>query len=297
MLMPVAAISAAQMRAADTVPVRAPEPSTTTSVTAVQRQVADVAGVNRWFSDLGYRLDGVRDGGDQVPRIVLANLPEDMATIDSPESRKLFFITALLPIVLQANEDILQQRSFLRALRDAPVETWTADDHARIEWLAGVYLTDPADVAELLRRVDTIPPSLALAQAAEESGWGTSRFVKEGNAVFGQWTFNDQIGLVPTDRAEGKFHLVRAYGGLFESVEAYMRNLNTHEAYTAFRNRRSYMRERMGDLEAPLLAATLLHYSERRAGYVKTIRGIITANGLSALDAAQLEDMNLLGRY
>ena len=250
--------------------------------------VADVADLWRQFSEVGYELAQVRYGVGEVPRLMLANLPSDLTKVKTIEVRKALFLQAILPLVLRANESIAADRQTLLVLAAGPPNRWTDADFVWIELLAQRYFTDPNDIDELIRRVDAIPISLALAQAAEESGWGTSRFAIEGNAVFGQWTFDPDKGLVPNARNQGAVHLVRFYDGLLGSVAGYMRNLNTHDAYVAFRNRRQQMRDTIGALDALSLANTLLHYSEGRRDYVKRIRDIVEINDLIAFDDARL---------
>jgi len=137
--------------------------------------------------------------------------------------------------------------------------------------------------------VDEVPASLALGQAAVESGWGTSRFVREGNALFGQWTFDPGQGMTPRDRTAHKRHMVRRFNALMDSVRAYMRNLNTHQAYREFRAARRTMRADGSFLRGRLLAAELSRYSERGRAYVADLRSIIRENGLSRLDAVRLD--------
>jgi Bax protein len=218
---------------------------------------------------------------------LLANLPADLTDVKTIEVRKALFSQAVLPLILRANEDVAADRKRLGEL--ARTAAWSDADAAWLGQLALRYGTDPGEIDELLRRVDVIPPSLALAQAAEESGWGTSRFAVSGNAVFGQWTFDPDQGLVPLDRNDGAQHLVRSFEGLLASVAGYMRNLNTHDAYAAFRNRRKQMRDEIGALDAMLLANTLLYYSEGRRDYVRKIRDIIERNELAAFDDARLK--------
>ena len=156
-------------------------------------------------------------------------------------------------------------------------------------WLARLaqrYKADVEDLDTLIARVDEIPVSLAMAQAAEESGWGTSRFAQNGNALFGQWTTADDEGLIPKDRKEGMTHKVKAFDSLSDSVAGYMRNLNTHGAYKSLRAERATMRKQGRNLNGWALAGTLIKYSERGEKYVKSIRLIIDANDLRELDAA-----------
>ena len=130
----------------------------------------------------------------------------------------------------------------------------------------------------------------ALAQAAEESGWGTSRFVHEGNAVFGQWTFSDSGSLVPARRDDDKFHRVRVFSSLLDSVRAYARNLNTHSAYRGVRRQRHELRLKGAPLDGLLMVDNLKSYSQRGEKYVETIRTLIETNNLHRLDDARLRD-------
>ena len=251
-------------------------------------QLASAADLTRRFSEMDYRLDEVRNGAGEVPRLILAAFPDDFTDIPSVLERKTLFIQALLPLILQENEAVQREREKLIQIAVVGQLRRSAADQRWLDGLAERYETDSGDLEELLRRVDVVPLSLALAQAAEESGWGTSRFVREGNAVFGQWTFEETAGLVPEGRAEGETHLVRAFDGLPSSVAGYVRNLNTHNAYVAFRNRRAYMRQRGMALEPYGLVNTLLYYSVRRAGYVAAIRSIMAENDLTDYDGARL---------
>jgi Bax protein len=257
--------------------------------------IADVADLSRRFVQLGYHLEHVRYGAGEVPRLLLANLPGDLTEIKTIEVRKALFIQAILPLILRANEEIAADRDRLRGIL-ARRGTWSEQDTAWVAALAARYLVEPGDITELLRRVDVIPASLAIAQAAEESGWGTSRFAIEGNAVFGQWTYDTEKGLVPIAREDGKTHLVRSYDGLLGSVAGYMLNLNTHDAYNAFRNRRHMMRTEVGALDSALLASTLIYYSEGRRDYTRRIRDIMEVNDLAAIDDARLGP-ELRGRH
>jgi Bax protein len=242
------------------------------------------------FSRLGYDLQDVVVGGGAVPRLFLASVPRDMATIREARERKAVFLRTVLPLVLQVNEEILADRARLWDLRmkrrlgqrlEALDRLWLAAESER-------YRVRRGDIDALLFHIDVIPPSLALAQAAEESGWGTSRFAREGNAVFGQWIFSTDGGLTPSRRDIGLTHGVRAFPSLLDGARAYARNLNRHRAYRRFRARRAEMRRAGERLDGGALAATLSRYSERGEAYVATIRRLIESNALGALDDARL---------
>ncbi len=249
---------------------------------------ADLADI---FRRIDYRLGDVGADARPVPRIVIDRIPADLADMRSARERKQVFIKMMLPLVLAANERILADRREIIALRDRSggrPEALTPGERAWLESKCRRYGLETLDFDALLRRVDMIPPSLALAQAAEESGWGTSRFVREGNALFGQRTFKPGTGLVPARREDGQRHEVRVFSRLLDSIMSYMTNLNSHAAYREFRLSRERQRSVLGRLDGWALAGTLTRYSERGEDYVRTIRSIIEANGLRALDRARL---------
>lgn len=238
------------------------------------------------FDRIGYRLDAVAGDGDPVPPILLARMPRDLAHLAPVDARKRVFLQVILPQVLHVNQSVLRDRARLLEIKErAPLEAG-GDDAAWLAALSERYAV-AGDIDRLLTRVDAIPVSLALAQAAEESGWGTSRFAREGNALFGQWSFSG-IGLVPVDAAD-KGHRVRSFATLVDAVRAYAHNLNTHRAYAEFRRLRAALRAADGRaLDGEALAGSLGHYSERRDAYVDSLRSIIRANNLRAFDAARL---------
>ncbi len=242
------------------------------------------------FTRLGYSLDSVLSGGADVPRLFVASLPADLSRIRETRQRKRLFFQSILPLVLQANEEIKADRERLLALRRRlqAGDRLGAVDRLWLIVMAERYRVDRGDVEALVKRVDVIPPSLALAQAAEESGWGTSRFVREGNAVFGEWTFSRTGSLIPLKRDSGKAHRVKTFDSLLDSVRAYARNLNTHRAYRKFRHARSEFRRLGTPLDGMKLVDGLKSYSERGRKYVKTIRSIIAVNKLRRLDDARL---------
>ncbi len=247
--------------------------------------------LDQHFARIGYNLDAVRNGDMPVPRIFLTRVPEGLADVKRPAQRKEVFLRVMLPLILEANERVQRQRAQLLVI-DAKLtagEALTPDQRKRLKAIADEYETNPERIDLLLRRVDAVPPSLALAQAAIESGWGTSRFVVEGNAVFGQWTW-DGDGLVPSDRADGKSHKIKSFEQLSDSVRAYVHNLNTHAAYRAFRTKRMMLRAEGKHLTGMTLASTLGSYSELRDRYIALLRNIITANDLQPLDSARLRD-------
>jgi Bax protein len=254
----------------------------------VSIEVASATDLDEKFAELDYWLNDIRRGAASVPRLRLVSLPPDLGHAVSAKDRKRLFIKAILPLVLQVNEDILADRRKLVELVARPAGTWDPGEREWLGALAERYGVVPDDVETLVRRVDIVPPSLALAQAAEESGWGTSRFAREANAVFGQRTFVPGTGIVPARRDADKSHEVKTFDRLRHSVASYVRNLNSHWAYADFRLRRQELRSSGEPLAGSVLADTLHSYSERGAAYVRTIRTIMRVNGLGVFDRSTL---------
>jgi Bax protein len=245
-----------------------------------------------YFWKLDYRLPQLRTGTD-VPRVYVPALPRDLEDMQPTERRKSLFLRIVLPLVLKENERLHEERGRLLAIRDH-IRSGAAVTRAEQAWLAQEY--EDYDVARgnltaLLRRVDVIPPSLALAQAATESAWGTSRFVRQGNALFGMWTWSEDVpGIVPSARDDDAHHRVRAFETLQESVSAYMYTLNTHWAYREFRERRAAQRRAGKPLNGLALATAVTRYSEQREVYTVKLRSLIRMNELAALDRTALGD-------
>ena len=256
------------------------------------------AALSKTFDRIGYDLDGIKSGGIAVPRLFLARLPPDMSAIRQAKERKAIFFKTVLPLILHVNDEIRADRRRLLDLhaRARNGEYLPSVDQLWLIVLAERYKVKRDDVKELLKRVDIMPPSMALAQAAEESGWGTSRFSREGNAIFGQWTFSKAGGLVPLKREAGKTHKVRAFRSLLDSVRSYARNLNTHRAYRKLRTMRQQMRRDGLPVHGRQLIEALTRYSERGVDYVKGLRAIMTDNNLDRLDAAELSQLKTAER-
>lgn len=225
-------------------------------------------------------LDEVRDGQADVPRQFLDTLPTDLQSLPPSDERKTSFVKVLLPLLLKANEQIREDRARLLAL-SADLGTGSVDlgdaDRAWLEELADRYGTTATNIGELKRRVDVVPPSLAIAQAAEETGWGVARAAHTRNALFGEMTV----------AANGRVQ-VRSFTGLEAAVQAYVANLNGHRAYASLRSMRADLRRQSREPSGYALAAGLHRYSERGQDYVRTIRGLIKSNGLDDFDQARL---------
>lgn len=212
------------------------------------------------------------------------DLPEfDQENVDD---RKQAFFDYLRPIVRYYNERISEEREWLLDATESGSPNWL--QRRRLRDLAERYRIDMESVGieetiELLRRrVDTVPESLVLIQAAKESGWGGSRFAREGNALFGQRCYGEGCGIVPGARSGKSTFEVESFDTAGESVESYIRNLNTHERYIAMRRARQQLRQRGADVSGIGLAGYLDDYSERGPAYVAEIQSMIRQNDLEA---------------
>ncbi len=251
-----------------------------------------VAKLSQLFNRIGYDLEAVRKGDRAVPRLLLASVPRGLVDIVRPDERKAVFLRVMLPLVLEANEQVLRQRRFVLAAkaRRAAGGRLTAAQNRELEAIAAEHRTSPDRIEDLLNRVDVVPPSIALSQAAIESGWGTSRFAVEGNAPFGQWTTEEFKGLVPGDRPEGTTYKVRTFDQLLDSVRSYIRNLNTHRAYKTFRKLRAEARAAGGEPDGLKLIHALASYAEQGQSYIELLGQVIAENDLQSLDGARLGD-------
>ncbi len=256
----------------------------------VEKATFTVKTLSKTFTSLGYDIEMVRSGSRHVPHYFADELPVDMPHIQAPARRKVIFFKTVLPLVLRVNAEISVDRKRLTRLEGLRREDQklAAEDRLWLAALAERYNVDRDDFEEFLKRVDIVPASLALAQAAAESGWGTSRFVREGNALFGQWTFTKVGSLLPGAREKGKTHRVKSFSALIDGVRAYVNNLNTHRAYRAFRTERRNARRSGAPLDGHDLARALTSYSERGKDYVRDIQTIINVNRLRQLDKARL---------
>lgn len=242
-----------------------------------------------------FDLTAVRKEAAAVPRIYVRQLPKDLVTVKDSKRRKKLFFGALLPLVLMANEELRSDRAQVEALRNHYKAASAPSDFAEPDrlWLEAVfdrYGSEFGDWDALLLRLDELPVSLIMAQAIQESGWGTSRFAREGNALFGQRTWNpEEAGIVPDLRAEGESYRVKSFPDLMAAVRSYMLNLNTHKAYGELRSQRAKLRraKTAGD-PGRALATSLTRYSEESGGYVQALKALIRDNDLTALNPARL---------
>ncbi len=232
---------------------------------------------------------------DTVPPYAIETLPYGLDTLGKQEKKTVFF-RALLPIVLAENLRIWRQRVFVlqqfgRGVIDPQSDAGQEMLAIAIQYRVEGDLNDPKVREILLNRVDTVPVALVLAQAAQESGWGTSRFALEGNNLFGIWTWDVDQGSVPVNRPGDANHLVRVYPDVQASVRAYLRNINIGFAYVDFRSLRAQMRASGKSLDALQLAGALNRYSITGDLYIDNIRAMIRSNELSKLSNLSLANL------
>lgn len=241
------------------------------------------------------------DSQASVPNVAPSFFPPDMRTL-SVKDRKAVFVKSILPHVLNVNIGISKDRKRIEnalekidrgislSVREVERLVLIAKNYRMKDSSGEISGPNPESVLEeLLLRVDKIPVSLAVAQAAVESAWGTSRFLLEGNSLFGQWVFSSSKGMRPHLRPNGSDYSVARFSCLTKAVEAYMRNLNTLWAYEDLRIERAKMRRDGTKLDAMELAQGLLMYSERRESYVEDVRQVLRTNRLNRFDEAKLE--------
>jgi Bax protein len=253
-------------------------------VKAINPKTADeLAG---FFRDVSYTLTDVRLG-DPVPPIKFERVPDDLSNKEGAE-RKALFITALLPVILEVNQRVLAEREQLLFLRDklSNQGTLAAVERDWLEQLADRYETTPDKLDELMKRVDVVPPSMAIAQSGIESGWGTSFAARTGNALFGQIQAGGRHAVTVSWRPGAG--MPQPFANVGEAADAYVSNLNTHAAYSAFRTERAAMRSRGETPDGYRLVGQLLKYSELGQQYVGFVRQVMREDKLTDFDKARL---------
>ena len=236
------------------------------------------------FKDVEYDLGKVRSQ-KLVKPIYFTQFPRDLDALQSTKLKKETFIKIVLPLIVAENERILEDRKKLINLADKKFTTDLEKQWIRQKLLE--YKVKKGDLKELIVRMDIIPTSIALAQAAKESGWGTSRFALEGNAIFGQWTWSGK-GIAPLDRESNKNHKILKFPILRASVKAYQNNLNTHKSYQKFRQKRLNLRNKNKKVSGLELTETLNNYAQTGLEYTKILNQIIRQNRLTDFEPVRL---------
>ena len=244
----------------------------------------DASTIKQLFEDTNYKLDDVRKS-KLVKPIALTLLPAEIKMIENVKKRKEFFIQIILPLILEENKKINLDRKRLFNIINK-----SNNSSLEKKWLERKYKQygiPSKDLSVLKIRMDIIPVSLAIAQAAKETGWGTSRFAQQGNALFGQWTWSGE-GLKPKEAEKNEGHKVMKFNILQASVRAYQRNINTHSSYQDFRLARAKLRDLGESLDSMILSSYLDKYAETGNQYVKVLQKIIVQNNLKDFDDAKL---------
>ena len=236
------------------------------------------------FEDLGYDLKGVR-AGQKVKPIYLTKLPKDLKYLGDTKKKRELFIKIILPLILDENNKIIEDRKKLFKILGKNFNT--AGERIWLKRRFKEYKIEDGDLSKLKMRMDIIPVSVALAQAANESGWGTSRFALEGNALFGQWTWSKK-GISPKNKDPNKSHKILQFQVLKASVRAYKNNLNTHNAYQEFREARAKLRQDNKQIIGLELTKYLKRYSAIGEKYVLILEDMIEKNSLVDFDKATL---------
>tara|TARA_B100001057_G_scaffold43215_1_gene38645 strand:- start:15 stop:1097 length:1083 start_codon:yes stop_codon:yes gene_type:complete len=244
----------------------------------------DASTIKQLFEETNYKLDDVRKN-KLVKPVALTLLPAEIKMIENVKKRKEFFIQIVLPLILEENKKInLDRKSLFNIINK--------NNNSKLEknWLEKKYKQygiPSKDLSILKRRMDIVPVSLAIAQAAKETGWGTSRFAQQGNALFGQWTWSGE-GLKPKESDKNEGHKVMKFNVLQASVRAYQRNINTHSSYEDFRLARAKLRDLGKPLDSIILSGYLDKYAETGNEYVEVLQKIIKQNNLKDFDDAKL---------
>jgi Bax protein len=279
-----------QNMAADSAPTKAQIPVTKTPDTKTPGASA-TAGITSARPDADQDAMSEPSSMSATPAIVMVpadfarRIPERHSALSGADQKQ-SFINLVLPLIVASNDELVQRRNAVKAAFDAK-------DRAMLEKWAVLYRVDPEKLddaklaKQLLRRVDTIPVALALAQAAIESGWGTSRFALQGNALFGQWAWTESAGIRPL-AASNERAVVRSFGSLLESVRAYMHNLNTHPNYQRFRLARQRLSPQNKTIKAGTLATYLDSYAEIGTTYVDKLRAVMSSNNFDQYASARL---------
>ena len=240
--------------------------------------------IDSLFKEVNYNLKDVRDT-KLVKPIDIGLLPNEIKNIRNTKKRKDMFIKIVLPLIVKENNKIRVDRK--RLFRILNKNSNTDIEKKWLEKKYKQYGVRKNDLSTLKVRMDEIPVSLAISQAAKETGWGTSRFALKGNALFGQWTWSGE-GLKPKNADEGKEHKVMKFHSLQLSVRAYLRNLNTHSTYKNLRKARTKLRNQNKPLDSLVLSKHLDKYAETGSKYIEVLQQIIEQNNLKDFDEARL---------
>ena len=237
------------------------------------------------FEEENYNLKDIRQG-KAVDPVFLSKLPTGIANIDNIGDRKKLFIKVILPLIIYENNKILEDRNYLNQI--SREKSLSEQETVWLDKKFKEYKVKTSEIEELKKRMDVIPPSLAIAQAAYETGWGTSRFAMEGNSLYGARTWKKGKGIVPNDRGEEQKFEVLSFKIIRASISSYKKNLNTHQSYNEFRKARAIQRKEKNRVFGLELSQYLNKYSEIGGVYVQRLKKIIEQNSLTDFDESVL---------
>ena len=228
-----------------------------------------------------------------IPKTLIKKMPQDMKDLKDVKTRKHLFIRIMLPIIIAEQKRIREQRKTLKLILQSDIQ----QNKKMQNWLNKLFkeykikpsLSFEEKANALLTKFDELPITLVLAQAAIESGWGTSRFTRLGNSLFGEWTFEPGDGIIPVNRQPGKTHEVKAFPSLRDAIASYIKNINRNNAYKELRKYRADMRKNHQPLDAKILAKGLQRYSQKGEAYVTSLLKILNSKEFKQVEALKLD--------
>ena len=228
-----------------------------------------------------------------IPNTLITKMPQDMKDLKDVKTRKHLFIRIMLPIIIAEQKRIREQRKTLKLILQSDIQ----QNKKMQDWLNKLFkeykikpsLSFEEKANALLTKFDELPVTLVLAQAAIESGWGTSRFTRLGNSLFGEWTFEPGNGIIPANRQPGKTHEVKAFPSLQDAIASYIKNINRNNAYKELRKYRADMRKNHQPLDAKILAKGLQRYSQKGEAYVTSLLKILNSKEFKQVEALKLD--------
>lgn len=246
------------------------------------------------FLDAGYDLNKVRNKEMDVPRIFIQTLPSDFNMIESAKEKKELFIKFLLPLILKKNEELMGDRLKLLAIEEkiSKSQPLTAEENDFFNLMKDIYKTETEDIKDILVKLDEISVSMALGQAIQETGWGDSRFLIQGNSIFAEWTWGGE-GMLPRARKDGLVHRIKTFPTLYDSVDSYANNLNKTRYYAGFRQMRAKLREQNKPLVGRWLMSSMVRYSTQKDVYILEVKKIIRDNNLDDFNTVKLAPPNI----
>ena len=246
--------------------------------------------IEEQLSNPKFKIEEIKQN-NIIPYVAISELPDDLKKIKSIKSRKELFIKITLPLIVKENDKLTKLNRKIKKIKSS-LDIISRDEALWVKELMLEYEANSLD--KLIIKVDSIPVSLALAQAVIESGWGTSRFAYEGNALFGQYIWDNQTsGIVPNERETNAKYKIKSFDSLRESVASYMKNLNTNFHYNEFRLNRFILRSNNISLDGTLLAEYLYNYSIEE-DYINKIKEIIQTNNFNDFENIKIEPNQIL---